>query len=80
MCESFTTSFHDDLQDRDLLRRGLPTIWNRFGTYSYKLGRLFYSGSFEILTEININQEYKCIAIAELSKIIKQTQGQSLRS
>ena len=22
---------HDDLQDRDILRRGLPTIWNRFG-------------------------------------------------
>ena len=25
---------HDDLQDRVLLRRGLPTIWNRFGDHT----------------------------------------------
>ena len=71
---------HDDLQDRDLLRRGLPTIWNRFGDHTaINLGDYFISGSFEILTKINVNPEYKCIAIAELSKIIKQTlKGQSL--
>ncbi len=71
---------HDDLQDRDLLRRGLPTIWNRFGDHTaINLGDYFISGSFEILTNINVDAEYKCKAIAELSKIIKQTlKGQSL--
>ncbi len=71
---------HDDLQDRDLLRRGLPTIWNRFGDHTaINLGDYFISGSFEILTKINVNPDFKCIAIAELSKIIKQTvKGQSL--
>ena len=71
---------HDDLQDRDLLRRGLPTIWNRFGDHTaINLGDYFISGSFETLTKINVNPEYKCKAILELSKIIKQTlKGQSL--
>ena len=38
---------HDDLQDRDLLRRGLPTIWNRFGDHTaVNLGDFFISASF----------------------------------
>ena len=71
---------HDDLQDRDLLRRGLPTIWNRFGDHTaINLGDYFISGSYETLTKINLNPEHKCQAILELSKIIKQTlKGQSL--
>ena len=40
---------HDDLQDRDLLRRGLPTIWNRFGDHTaINLGDYFIAGSYEI--------------------------------
>ena len=35
---------HDDLQDRDLLRRGQPTIWSRFGDHSaINLGDYFIS-------------------------------------
>ena len=49
---------HDDLQDRDLLRRGLPTIWNRFGDHTaINLGDYFIAGSYEILTKINVNPE-----------------------
>ena len=34
---------HDDLQDRDLLRRGYPTIWNRFGDHTaINLGTILY--------------------------------------
>ena len=71
---------HDDLQDRDLLRRGLPTIWNRFGDHTaINLGDYFIAGSYDILTKINVNPEYKCNATSELSRIIKQTlKGQSL--
>ena len=71
---------HDDLQDRDLLRRGLPTIWNRFGDHTaINLGDYFIAGSYEMLTKINVKPEFKCNATSELSKIIKQTlKGQSL--
>ncbi len=70
---------HDDLQDRDLLRRGFPTIWSRFGDHSaINLGDYFISASFEALTKCKVHSKYKCIAVAELSKIIKQTvRGQS---
>ena len=45
---------HDDLQDKDLLRRGLPTIWNRFGDHTaINLGDYFIAGSFEALAKIN---------------------------
>ena len=71
---------HDDLQDRDLLRRGLPTIWNRFGDHTaINLGDYFIAGSYDVITKINVNPEYKCNATSELSGIIKQTlKGQSL--
>ena len=71
---------HDDLQDRDLLRRGLPTIWNRFGDHTaINLGDYFISGSFESLVRINVDPQFKCNAVSELSRIIKQTvKGQSL--
>ena len=71
---------HDDLQDRDLLRRGLPTIWNRFGDHTaINLGDYFIAGSYDVITKINVNPEHKCNAISELSGIIKQTlKGQSL--
>ena len=71
---------HDDLQDRDLLRRGLPTIWNRFGDHTaINLGDYFISGSFESLVKINVKADYKCSAIEELTGIIKQTvKGQSI--
>ena len=72
---------HDDLQDRDLLRRGYPTIWNRFGDHTaINLGDYFISGSFEALSKIvNIKPEFKCKAIEHLSFTIKQTvKGQSL--
>ena len=46
---------HDDLQDRDLLRRGLPTIWNRFGDHTaINLGDYFIAGSFEALSKIKV--------------------------
>ena len=71
---------HDDLQDRDLLRRGLPTIWNRFGDHTaVNLGDFFISASFEVLSNIKTNADLKCQAIRELSKTIKQTvKGQSV--
>ena len=71
---------HDDLQDRDLLRRGLPTIWNRFGDHTaINLGDLFISASFETVSKINTLPDLKCLAIEELSKTIKQTlKGQSI--
>ena len=73
---------HDDLQDRDLLRRGLPTIWNRFGDHTaVNLGDFFISASFEVLSNIKTNADLKCKAIRELSKTIKQTvKGQSVRN
>ena len=71
---------HDDLQDRDLLRRGLPTIWNRFGDHTaINLGDYFIAGSFEALSKIKGNPENKCKAIEHLSYTIQQTvKGQSL--
>ena len=65
---------HDDLQDRDLLRRGLPTIWNRFGDHTaINLGDYFIAGSFEALSKINGNPENKCKAMEHLSYTIQQT-------
>ncbi len=71
---------HDDLQDRDLLRRGLPTIWNRFGDHTaINLGDYFIAGSFEALSKISENSSNKCKAIEHLSYTIKQTvKGQSI--
>lgn len=71
---------HDDLQDRDLLRRGLPTIWNRFGDHTaINLGDYFISASYEILSNIKVKSDLKCNAVKELSKTIKQTvKGQSV--
>ena len=52
---------HDDLQDRDLLRRGLPTIWNRFGDHTaINLGDYLIAGSFEALSKIKGKSENKC--------------------
>jgi geranylgeranyl pyrophosphate synthase len=83
MCCEFihnASLIHDDLQDRDLLRRGLPTIWNRFGDHTaINLGDYFISASFEILSKIKVDSNLRCKAIAELSKTIKQTvKGQSV--
>ncbi len=83
MCCEFihnASLIHDDLQDRDLLRRGLPTIWNRFGDHTaINLGDFFISASFEVLANIKIDAGLKCAAIRELSKTIKQTvKGQSV--
>jgi len=71
---------HDDLQDRDLIRRGMPTIWSRFGEHTaINLGDYFISGSFEALVKANSESKLKCMAIEELSKTIKQTvKGQSM--
>lgn len=64
---------HDDLQDRDLLRRGKPTIWSRFGDASaINLGDHFISNAFQILSNAPANPEMKCAAINELSIAIKQ--------
>ena len=71
---------HDDLQDRDILRRGLPTIWNRFGDHTaINLGDYFISASFEVISKIKVDSHLKCKAIEELSKTIRQTvKGQSV--
>ncbi len=64
---------HDDLQDRDLLRRGMPTVWSRFGDHSaINLGDYLISSSFEYLLKTKVKPEFKCTATEELSKIIKQ--------
>ena len=64
---------HDDLQDRDLLRRGNPTIWSRFGDSSaINLGDYFISSAFEILSDSPSNEKFKCMAIKEFSMSIKQ--------
>ena len=64
---------HDDLQDRDLLRRGNPTIWSRFGEASaINLGDHFISSAFEILSNTPSDPGLKCLAMNELSKTIKQ--------
>ena len=71
---------HDDLQDRDLLRRGLPTIWNRFGDHTaINLGDFFIASSYEVLSKTKSIPELKCKAIEELGNTIKQTvKGQSV--
>ena len=71
---------HDDLQDRDILRRGLPTIWNRFGDHTaINLGDFFIASSYEVLSKTNSSHRLICSAIEELGKIIKQTvKGQSV--
>ncbi len=64
---------HDDLQDRDLLRRGNPTIWSRFGDSSaVNLGDFFITSSFEILSESPSDNYFKHKAIKEFSRAIKQ--------
>ena len=83
MCCEFihnASLIHDDLQDRDILRRGLPTIWNRFGDHTaINLGDFFISASFEVLANTDVDPSLKCKAIKELSNTIKQTvKGQSV--
>ena len=70
---------HDDLQDRDLLRRGIPTVWSRFGDSSaVNLGDFFISSAFEILSKTPGDELFKCKAINEFSMSIKQAlAGQS---
>lgn len=64
---------HDDLEDRDLLRRGKPTIWSRFGDSSaINLGDYFISSAFEILADTPCEDKYKVKAINEFSMSIKQ--------
>ncbi len=64
---------HDDLEDRDLLRRGKPTVWSRFGDSSaINLGDYFISSAFEILTKTPCLECYKIEAIKEFSMSIKQ--------
>ncbi len=64
---------HDDLQDRDLFRRGNPSIWSRFGDSSaINLGDYFISSSFEILSNTPTNDKLKCMAIKEFSNSIRQ--------
>ena len=64
---------HDDLQDKDLLRRGKPTVWSRFGEASaINLGDHFISSAFEILSNAPTDARLKCLAIKELSMTIKQ--------
>ena len=83
MCCEFihnASLIHDDLQDRDLLRRGLPTIWNRFGDHTaINLGDYFIAGSFEALAKINGNPNYKCKAIENLSYTIQLPGIKSLK-
>ena len=71
MCCEFihnASLIHDDLQDRDILRRGLPTIWNRFGDHTaINLGDFFISASFEVLANADVDPRLKCKAIKELS-------------
>lgn len=41
---------HDDLQDRDQIRRGMPTIWARFGDHvALCVGDLFLSAAYAAL-------------------------------
>jgi len=70
---------HDDLQDRDLLRRGHPTIWSRFGDHTaINLGDYFIAASFESITMCKCQSENKCLAVRELGQLTRQTiRGQS---
>lgn len=70
---------HDDLQDRDLLRRGLPTIWSRFGDHTaINLGDYFIAASFEAITKCRCQSDNKCLAVRELGQLTRQTiRGQS---
>lgn len=64
---------HDDLEDRDLMRRGSPSIWSRFGDSSaINLGDYLISSAYEILSNTPAKYDYKCHAIKEFSMAIKQ--------
>ena len=64
---------HDDLEDRDLMRRGFPSIWSRFGESSaINLGDYFISSAYQILSNTPSENKYKCLAIKEFSMAIKQ--------
>ena len=64
---------HDDLEDRDLMRRGSPSIWSRFGDSSaINLGDYLISSAYQILSNTPGQNNYKCHAIKEFSMAIKQ--------
>jgi geranylgeranyl diphosphate synthase type I len=47
------TLVHDDVQDGDLLRRGQPTVWHKFGvSQAINVGDLFFMIAFEALEHV----------------------------
>lgn len=74
---------HDDLQDRDVLRRGRQTVWRRYGTeMAVNLGDLFISSTYSALARIggNRNRLAQVVALfAESTRQIIAGQSEEIR-
>jgi geranylgeranyl pyrophosphate synthase len=52
------TLVHDDLQDRDTVRRGQPTVWRQFSeAQAINCGDALFQFALEILTEMDLDAE-----------------------
>lgn len=65
------TLIHDDLQDGDETRRGLPTVWKHFDAYqAINAGTALYFHAQRLLLELPISPE---IRLQLLSALVEQT-------
>src|SRR5262249_27078027 len=49
------TLVHDDLQDRDTVRRGQPTVWNRFSAeQAINCGDALFQFAWEMLLDLDV--------------------------
>lgn len=71
---------HDDLQDRDAMRRGQPTIWRRFGPETaINLGDFLISGTYLALSHIKAPGNKVAQLVSHFAKATHQViAGQSL--
>lgn len=59
---------HDDLQDRDLLRRGMQAVWSMFGDdVALCAGDLLLSSAYAVLSEVS--------DVAAFPRLVAQTHG-----
>ena len=62
---------HDDIIDRDEIRRGYPSVWKKYGkNNAILLGDLLISKSFSIIPNLKISNQSKVIAVKLLSETI----------
>lgn len=71
---------HDDLQDRDSMRRGQPTVWRRFGAETaINLGDYLITSTYLALAQINASGNKAAQLVAQFARATHQViAGQSM--